>query len=125
MTRRPCSGSPICPNLVEGGGPCPDHAKATDQRRGSSHQRGYDHQWRATRNRYLELLRQTDVEGLARCEECGLSELELEHPLEVDHIDGLGPNGPRGHDLDNLQALCRAHHQSKTAHQTKTGGNNQ
>jgi len=122
LTRRPCSGSPICPNLVEGGGPCPDHAKQADQRRGSSYRRGYDHRWRATRNRYLEHLRANDPGGVARCEECGRSEVELDHPLEVDHIDGLGPNGPRGHELANLQALCREDHQRKTALQTGTGG---
>lgn len=122
MTRRPCSGSPICPNLVEGGGPCPDHAKAAEERRGSSYERGYDVEWIRTRNRYLKHLRAQDPDGLARCEECGRSELELEHPLEVDHIDGLGPLGPRGHDFENLQALCRHDHQRKTAIQTNTGG---
>lgn len=121
MTRRPCSGSPICPNLVAGGGPCPDHAKAADERRGSSYERGYDARWVATRNRYLELLRAQDPDGLARCEECGKPESPGE-PIEVDHIDGLGPLGPRGHDLDNLQGLCRSHHQRKTAIQTNTGG---
>lgn len=120
MTRRPCSGSPICPNLVEGGGPCEDHARAREQARGSSYQRGYNAEWVRTRNRYLKSLRGNDPEGLARCEECGLT--EDEEPLEVDHIDGLGPLGPRGHDLTNLQALCRSDHQRKTAHQTNTGG---
>lgn len=122
MTRRPCSGSPICPELVEGGGPCPKHAKARDLQRGSSYERGYDVKWARTRTAYLDHLRGLDPEGLARCEECGQSEAELEHPLEVDHIDGLGPNGPRGHDFENLQALCRHDHQRKTALQTKTGG---
>jgi 5-methylcytosine-specific restriction protein A len=33
---------------------------------------------------------------------------------EVDHKDGLGPNGPRGHDLDNLRSLCKSCHSRKT-----------
>jgi 5-methylcytosine-specific restriction protein A len=33
----------------------------------------------------------------------------------VDHIDGLGPLGPRGYDLTNLQALTRPCHARKTA----------
>lgn len=32
----------------------------------------------------------------------------------VDHIDGLGPDGPRGFDESNLQALTRSCHQTKT-----------
>lgn len=32
----------------------------------------------------------------------------------VDHIDGLGPNGPRGLDWSNLQTLTRACHARKT-----------
>jgi len=34
---------------------------------------------------------------------------------DVDHIDGLGPNGPRGHDWSNLRALCHSHHSQRTA----------
>jgi hypothetical protein len=32
----------------------------------------------------------------------------------VDHVDGLGPSGPRGLDESNLQALCRSCHATKT-----------
>lgn len=35
----------------------------------------------------------------------------------VDHIDGLGPSGPRGFDDANLQSLCRSCHGKKTARQ--------
>ena len=33
----------------------------------------------------------------------------------VDHIDGLGPTGPRGMDETNLAALCKSCHSTKTA----------
>ncbi|TFB96539.1 HNH endonuclease [Cryobacterium sp. MDB2-A-2] len=39
---------------------------------------------------------------------------------QVDHIDGLGPNGPRGFDNNNLQALSASHHSRKTA--SRDGG---
>lgn len=38
----------------------------------------------------------------------------------TDHIDGLGPNGPRGYDPANCQALTRKCHGHKTA--TMDGG---
>ena len=34
---------------------------------------------------------------------------------EVDHIDGLGPRGPRGYDPANLRAMCKSHHSQRTA----------
>jgi ribose 1,5-bisphosphokinase PhnN len=34
---------------------------------------------------------------------------------DVDHIDGEGPLGPRGHDWTNLRALCHSHHSKRTA----------
>ncbi|MFC8494723.1 HNH endonuclease signature motif containing protein [Streptomyces sp. NPDC057235] len=37
---------------------------------------------------------------------------------EVDHIDGLGPLGPRGFDPSNWQAMSKAHHARKTARET-------
>lgn len=33
---------------------------------------------------------------------------------EVHHIDGQGPNGPRGRDWTNLRALCKSHHSQIT-----------
>ncbi|OOV31062.1 HNH endonuclease [Streptomyces avermitilis] len=32
----------------------------------------------------------------------------------VDHIDGLGPLGPRAHDWTNLRAMTTAHHNRRT-----------
>ncbi|MFX4294091.1 HNH endonuclease [Streptomyces bohaiensis] len=34
---------------------------------------------------------------------------------EVDHIDGLGPLGPRGHDPTNLRSMTKQHHSRATA----------
>lgn len=110
---RPCAGSPLCPELVAGLY-CPAHARAKEAERGSSHARGYDAEWHKTRAAYL---RDHPV-----CENCGADEETSGHPLEVDHIDGLGPHGPRGHDPANLQTLCRSCHQTKTAVQTETAG---
>jgi 5-methylcytosine-specific restriction protein A len=130
MTRRglrPCAGSPLCPELVEDRY-CKAHALDREQARGSAASRGYDREWWKTRARYLRQLRAADPEGLARCEECQLDEktAQVQDPrgrgLHVDHIDGLGPSGPRGHDPDNLQALCQPCHGRKTAHQTGTKG---
>ena len=34
---------------------------------------------------------------------------------DVDHIDGLGPLGPRGYDPGNCRALCHSCHSWRTA----------
>lgn len=44
--------------------------------------------------------------------------LQRDLATEVDHIDGLGPLGPRGFDPDNLQAMSHRHHSRKTAAET-------
>lgn len=128
MTRRalrPCAGSPLCPELVEGGGYCAEHRRLRDLARGTAADRGYDKTWRTTRADYLaHHAPRKNYLGVSVpiCENCGRCAEETQHPLEVDHIDGLGPDGPRGHDPTNLQALCRPCHQTKTAHQTGTAG---
>ncbi len=115
---RPCAGSPTCPELVSGRY-CPQHAREREEARGSSHTRGYDATWHVTRARYLRDHAPKNAAGDPVCEECGRSAADSGAPLHVDHIDGLGPHGPRGHDVDNLQALCDADHGTKTAAQTK------
>jgi 5-methylcytosine-specific restriction protein A len=112
--QRPCAGSPLCPNPAGPGPYCLAHTRRKEADRGSSHARGYDADWHRTRARYL---RDHQV-----CENCGATAETSGHPLEVDHIDGLGPLGPRGHDPANLQTLCRSCHQTKTAHQARTKG---
>ena len=87
-------------------GKCETHRlearRTADQRRPTAHQRGYDKTWQRTRASYLA--------AHPWCE-CGCGE----RSTDVDHIDGLGPNGPRGHDPTNLQALSHACHSRKTA----------
>jgi 5-methylcytosine-specific restriction protein A len=107
---RTCN-EPGCPELVEGGR-CPTHRRAdqriADAKRPSSYDRGYDRKWQRTAKTYLAKHRQ--------CEWPGCSLLAT----DVDHRDGQGPLGPRGHDPSNLQALCHPHHSQKTA--TVDGG---
>lgn len=119
---RPCAGSPLCPELVEGGGYCSDHARDRERARGSAHARGYDDEHQADRARYIKYHAPRNHNGDPVCENCGRTSAETGHPLELDHIDGLGPHGPRGHDPANHQLLCRTCHQIKTAHQTGTAG---
>lgn len=66
--------------------------------------------WRKVRARKLSL------EPYCECDDC------LKLPLRdrpkadvVHHIDGLGPSGPRGYDLDNLQSMFKPHHDRITA----------
>lgn len=47
----------------------------------------------------------------------------IEPATDVDHIDGLGPNGPRGHDWDNLRSSCHSHHSKRTARDQPGGWN--
>lgn len=117
--RRPCS-VPYCPNLTDHGR-CSDHRRDAERARGSAAARGYDGQWQTTRARYLADLRRHDPDRTARCENCGRPETD-DDPLHVDHIDGLGPHGPRGHDPANLQALCHPCHSAKTQAQTRLRG---
>lgn len=96
---------PGCPELVSRGR-CETHRlelrAEQDARRESARDRGYDREWEQTRKDFLE-----------------------EHPwcswptctrpaVDVHHLDGLGPLGPRGHDWGNLQGLCHGHHSQVT-----------
>jgi len=112
MPRRPPSvcTAPGCGVLVPlGKGPCGAHRlearRASDAKRPSARQRGYDSKWEKTRKAYLK--------ANPYCVECDVS--FLSRATDVDHIDGLGPNGPRGHDWSNLRALCHSHHSQRTA----------
>ena len=77
--------------------------------RPNSTARGYGHPWRRTRGRYLK------HHPTCEHEHCD------QPAIEVHHLDGLGPKGPRGHKWDNLQALCKSHHSSITAHEQPGG----
>lgn len=101
---------PGCPQLQ----PCTVHAtsaKRADLNRPNSNARGYDRRWRRKSEQYRA--------AHPICEEPGCG-APSKH---VDHIDGLGPSGPRGFDDDNLKALCHPHHSSKTATYDRGFGN--
>lgn len=63
--------------------------------------RGYDSKWEETRSYFLK--------AMPYCNDCGRSDR-----LQVHHIDGLGPKGPRGHDFSNLETLCVSCHSRRT-----------
>jgi 5-methylcytosine-specific restriction protein A len=73
--------------------------------RTSRHQRGYGAAWDATRQR---ILRRDN--GL--CQEC-LRKGRIEPGNQVDHIIPRARRGGEGD--DNLETLCKPHHDDKTA----------
>jgi 5-methylcytosine-specific restriction protein A len=92
---RPCL-RPGCGELVETGY-CEAHAP---DRRGlqlDATTRGYGHRWQLLARRYRQ--------AHPVCERCGLRPSVLVH-----HVDGLGPLGPAGFDVGNLEAVCRYCH---------------
>lgn len=104
---------PGCGELVQGG-KCEQHRtqarRETDARRPNFHARGYDRKWSETRAAYL------DDHPHCECPECSALPIwRRPRATDVDHLDGLGPKGPRGHDPSNLQALSHAHHSRITA----------
>lgn len=105
---RVCS-TPGCPTLIPTGGRCPDCAAAADARRPTSRQRGYDTRWERTRHRQLR--------AHPDCDWCGAP------ATVVDHVDGLGPRSPRGHDPTNLRSMCASCHGRRTANDQPGGWN--
>ena len=99
--------TPGCPALTTSTR-CEQHRKAKrraeDKRRPNARERGYDSKWQATRAFYL---RHNPI--------CQYPEGCIARATDVDHLDGQGPNGPRGHDWDNLRGLCHRHHSQRTA----------
>lgn len=111
-----CS-QPGCPALCSGGR-CDVHKREAEQRRGSARQRGYNRAWERTRAAYLR------DHPMCECDHCAaLPYAQRPAATDVDHIDGLGPNGPRGHDSTNLRAMAHAHHSRRTAHDQPGGWN--
>lgn len=111
-----CS-TPGCAELTQGGR-CDDCKREAERQRGSAFQRGYDSAWRRTRKAYLR------THPHCECDDCAALPVHL-RPIatDVDHIDGLGPKGPRGHDPSNLRAMAHAHHSSRTARDQPGGWN--
>ena len=77
------------------------------QQRESAHRRGHTRRWAALSRRWLR-----DHPACARCGQPA---------VHTDHIDGLGPRGPRGFDPTNLQSLCASCHSAKTVRQSGWG----
>ena len=101
---------PGCPNLCSGGR-CDDCDRAADRSRGTARERGYNAAWERTRQDYLD--------EYPFCSEPGCPALAT----DVDHIDGLGPLSPRGHDGSNLRSYCHSHHSQRTARDQPGGWN--
>jgi 5-methylcytosine-specific restriction enzyme A len=108
-----CS-TPLCYELVKRG-KCEDcrraERKRSRSRRASPYEQGYDRKWRCTAGRFLSLN--------PWCSEPNCSE----RATVVDHIDGLGPNGPNGHKHHNLRGFCKKHHDQRTARDQPGGWN--
>lgn len=107
--------TPGCPTLTPRGR-CPTCTRAARRGRGSARARGYDQEWERTQRAYLE------AHPYCECDECMvLPEIMRPWATEVHHRDGLGPNGPRGHDWSNLMSATRAHHSRITAREQPGG----
>lgn len=111
--------TPGCPELTAGGRCEACTAKAAAQRRRRPHTRSYGSTaWSRTRRAYLR------EHPYCECDEClALPAVMRPQATEVDHIDGLGPLGPRGHDWTNLRSMTKAHHSRETARSQPGGWN--
>ena len=107
----PCLASG-CPNPAVRGGRCEEHAKQyraqSDQARPSAAERGYDAKWRRVRAQFLR--------HHPECAVCGAE------ATVVDHVVPLSQGGT--HEWANLQPLCVACHNRKTATVDGGGKNN-
>ena len=123
--RHPC-GHPGCFRLVKAGERyCDEHnplyeaernkyRKRYDRGRGSSAKRGYDHQWRVYRLRYL---RRNPL-----CVKC-LAEGKFVPATVVDHIIPHKGDKKLFWDPENHQSMCKQCHDIKTASEDGGFGN--
>jgi 5-methylcytosine-specific restriction protein A len=118
MPARSVCSTPGCPVLVYPSGRCAEcRAKAAAMRTRTA-RKGYGSQWQRTRARFLA------QHPYCECAQCGTLPVPLKpRATEVDHIDGLGPLGPRGYDWTNLRAMTKAHHARETARNQPGGWN--
>ncbi|WP_162673076.1 HNH endonuclease [Gemmata massiliana] len=80
--------------------------RPTSAARGTRHERGYTARWSKVSKLYLQ-----QHPTCVLCAERG----RIEAATCVDHIDGLGPLGPRGYDETNFRSLCTSCHNSRSA----------
>lgn len=105
-----------CPNIVERGRFCDEHARPRSQdydaQRGTASQRGYGATWRRLREMFLR--------AHPVC-----ADPDRRHPNRIEvatDVDHIVPK-PEGEDeWNNLQALCHACHSHKTSKQSSGWG---
>lgn len=106
-----------CPVLTSGGR-CEACKVAARVKRPKTAAKGYDARWQATRRAFLA------ANPYCMCDDCmALPAVMRPAATEVDHIDGLGPLGPRGHDWSNLRSMTKTHHARRTARDQPSGWN--
>ena len=97
---------PTCSNTE----PCPEHTdqrrKEYEKNRGPAHERGYDHQWRRVRQRYLS--------KHPMCEDC-LERGDVTEAVDVHHKVPVKVDRGMRLDFSNLRALCRSCHRKREA----------
>lgn len=103
--KHPCR-HPGCPNLVEGGAKyCEEHKKMHPEDMRPAYRRGYDEKWKRFRRWYLTIH--------PFCVEC-YKRGKLTEATVVDHRVPFRGDPVLQYDLDNLQPLCKKHHDEKT-----------
>lgn len=104
---RQAVGPGRCPNCTT---PYVKRPRKPDTDRPSAAARGYDRRWREARAAFLK------THPYCECDDClRLPEWQRPVATDVNHIDGLGPLGPRGYDRSNWQAMAHGHHSRLTA----------
>jgi 5-methylcytosine-specific restriction protein A len=88
--------------------------KEIDRRRGSASRRGYNARWRAARKRFL-----LDHPLCVECRRAG----QITAATVVDHIVPHKGNISLFWDTHNWEAICKHHHDQKTASQDGGFGN--
>ena len=116
-SKKPCN-YPGCPELIEAGSTyCKEHKEVKADRKRLNNKR-YDEnrdprlkkfyagsRWRRLRNLYIK--------RNPLCEHC-LTDDRVKPAEEVDHIIPVKEDWSKRFKIENLQALCRSHHRSKT-----------
>lgn len=103
--RTPCK-HPGCPELVSYGEDyCAKHKPLHPEAVRSAKSRGYDSKWQRFRKRYLA--------EHCWCVMC-LAEGRYEPATVIDHITPFRGDEELKYRLDNLQPLCKYHHDKKT-----------
>lgn len=121
MRAKSICNAPACGKLIDAPGYCAKHAHipkqykaAREEKRESSHARGYSSQWRKARIGYLA--------KHPLCCECNKQGLVVAANV-VDHVIPHQGNKALFWNSDNWQALCKQCHDRKTAREDAGFGN--